>query len=63
MSRKGKTYACLGMAVGYVLFWWGAHPSWLLAAAVAVFFVASAAYVVTRPAPQEPGAGDGQASR
>lgn len=57
VSRKGKTYACLGMAVGYVLFWWGAHPSGRLAAAVAVFFVASAAYVVTRPSPREPGPG------
>lgn len=63
VSRKGKTYACLGMAVGYVLFWWGAHPSWMLAAVVAVFFLASAAYVVTRPAPQAPQAGSGQAPR
>lgn len=23
VSRKGKTYATLGMAVGYALFWWG----------------------------------------
>ncbi|PND35727.1 DUF454 domain-containing protein [Achromobacter pulmonis] len=57
VSAKGKTYACLGMALGYVLFWWGADPSWQLGAAVAVFFVASAAYVLTRPSPR-PSAAD-----
>ena len=51
VSRKGKTYACLGMAAGYGLFWWSAHPSLLLGAGVAVFFLASAAYVLSRPAP------------
>jgi uncharacterized membrane protein YbaN (DUF454 family) len=24
VSRKGKTYACLGMMVGYGIFWWSA---------------------------------------
>lgn len=56
VSAKGKTYACLGMALGYVLFWWGADPSWQLGAAVAVFFLASAAYVLTRPSPRPPAA-------
>ncbi|MGE6917664.1 YbaN family protein [Achromobacter kerstersii] len=52
VSRKGKTYACLGMAVGYAVFWWSAHPSWLLAVGVGLFFLASAAYVLSRPAPK-----------
>ncbi len=52
VSRKGKLYASLGMAVGYGLFWWGAHPSFWLAAGVGLFFLASAAYVLTRPSPQ-----------
>ncbi|MBR8657254.1 YbaN family protein [Achromobacter sp. Marseille-Q0513] len=52
VSRKGKTYATLGMAVGYALFWWGAHPSWALALGVGLFFIASAAYVLSRPSPR-----------
>ncbi|MGE8656969.1 MAG: YbaN family protein [Achromobacter sp.] len=52
VSRKGKLCASLGMAVGYGLFWWGAHPSPLLASGVGLFFLASAAYVLTRPSPQ-----------
>lgn len=52
VSRKGKAYASLGMAVGYGLFWWGAHPSFWLAAIVGLFFLASAAYVLSRPSPQ-----------
>jgi len=52
VSRKGKTYACLGMAVGYAVFWWSARPTWLLAVGVGLFFLASAAYVLSRPAPK-----------
>ncbi|WP_263914753.1 YbaN family protein [Achromobacter sp. 79A6] len=52
VSRKGKLYASLGMAVGYGLFWWGAHPSFWLALGVGVFFLASAAYVLSRPSPK-----------
>ncbi|CAB3874719.1 YbaN family protein [Achromobacter ruhlandii] len=52
VSRKGKLYASLGMAVGYGLFWWGAHPSLLLASGVGLFFLASAAYVLSRPSPR-----------
>ena len=52
VSRNGKLYASLGMAAGYCLFWWGAHPSFWLAAGVGLFFLASAAYVLTRPSPQ-----------
>ena len=52
VSRKGKAYACAGMAAGYLLFFWSAHPSLPLAIGVGVFFLASAAYVVSRPAPK-----------
>lgn len=52
VSRKGKLYASVGMAVGYGLFWWGAHPSLLLASGVGLFFLASAAYVLSRPNPR-----------
>ncbi|SDZ30342.1 hypothetical protein SAMN04487939_1355 [Lysobacter sp. yr284] len=54
ISRKGKRFAGLGMALGFVLFWWGAHPSWKLALCVGLGFAASAAYVLSRPAPRPP---------
>jgi len=58
ISRKGRRMAFAGMAAGYVIFWIGARPSWLLALGVALFFVLGAAYVGTRPLPrQERGAG------
>ncbi|KAB2700843.1 YbaN family protein [Brucella haematophila] len=46
---KAKLYACLGMTFGYGLFWWGAHPGPLLAIAVTIFMLGSAAYVLSRP--------------
>ena len=55
VSRKGKTYASLGMAAGYVLFYWSANPSPLLAIGVGIFFLASAAYVLSRPGPRAEG--------
>lgn len=50
ISRSGKAMACVGMAIGFATFWFGAHPSLPLAAGVAVMFLACAAYVVSRPA-------------
>jgi uncharacterized protein len=44
-----KALALAGMALGYAVFLWSARPDAWLAAAVALFFVASACYVVTRP--------------
>ncbi|HAP26073.1 MAG TPA: DUF454 domain-containing protein [Achromobacter sp.] len=55
VSRKGKTYASLGMAAGYALFYWSANPSPLLAIGVGIFFLASAAYVLSRPGPRAEG--------
>lgn len=52
ISRKGKLFASAGMALGFVLFWWGAHPSWKFATVVGLGFLASAAYVLSRPAPR-----------
>ena len=54
VSRKGKAFAAGGMAFGFVMFCWGAHPSWLLLLGVGAFFIASAAYVLTRPSPRLP---------
>lgn len=54
ISRKGKCYAAVGMSVGYLVFLLCAHPSWQLALAVGVFMAASAAFVLSRPAPRLP---------
>ena len=50
ISRQAKAMACAGMALGFCVFWYSAHPSLPLAAAVAVSLMACAAYVVSRPA-------------
>jgi hypothetical protein len=49
ISTSAKTAACVGMIVGYVVFWFGAHPGPWLAVGGAVFLLASAAYVLSRP--------------
>ena len=46
---KAKVFACIGMAGGYALFWWGHAPSLPLALAVAAVMIASAAFVLSRP--------------
>ncbi|AWH30372.1 MULTISPECIES: YbaN family protein [Stenotrophomonas] len=52
VSRKGKAFASAGMAVGFAVFCWGAHPSWRLLLGVGLFFAVSAGYVLSRPAPR-----------
>ncbi len=54
VSRHGKIAACTGMAMGFGIFWLAVRPGPLLALGVAVFLLASAAYVVSRPAPLRP---------
>jgi len=51
IPRRAKFLACAGMAGGFAGFMLLAAPGPLLAAAVAAFMLAAAAYVVTRPAP------------
>ena len=46
---KAKVLACLGMTVGYGVFLYSAKPGLLLATAVAMLMIGSAAYVVSRP--------------
>ncbi|MBO9708791.1 MAG: YbaN family protein [Caulobacter sp.] len=53
IPRTGKIMACVGMAAGLSLFWWGAHPRWPLLLLVGGIIGACAAYVVTRPAPSK----------
>jgi uncharacterized protein len=51
ISVPAKCMACLGMSVGVLLFYVGAHPSIWLSVGVAAVMLASAAYVVSRPHP------------
>lgn len=53
ISREGKRLACLGMALGYVLFWWSVRPTPWLALAATLPFVVGAAYVLSRPGPRD----------
>lgn len=50
IPRSGKAMACVGMTIGFGVFWYSADPSLPLAAGVAAVFLACAAYVVSRPA-------------
>ena len=49
IRRRAKYMAFAGMTAGYLLFWWGTGPELWLALIVAIFMVACAAYVATRP--------------
>jgi uncharacterized membrane protein YbaN (DUF454 family) len=51
IPRKGKIAACCGIALGFVLFVIGAHPSWKLWLPVAALMAGCAIYIVTRPSP------------
>ena len=53
VPRHAKIAACIGMTIGFALFWIGAHPSFWLAAPAAAPMLASALYVVTRPSPRD----------
>jgi uncharacterized membrane protein YbaN (DUF454 family) len=50
IPRSAKAMACVGMTIGFVVFWYSVEPSLPLAAGVAAMFLACAAYVVSRPA-------------
>ncbi|MFG3593936.1 YbaN family protein [Bradyrhizobium sp. RDI18] len=50
IPRSAKAMACVGMTIGFLVFWYSVNPSLPLAIAVAVMFLACAIYVVSRPA-------------
>lgn len=50
IPRPAKLMACVGMTFGFTVFCYAVDPSMPLALAVAVGFLACAAYVVSRPA-------------
>ncbi|WP_029073841.1 YbaN family protein [Kaistia adipata] len=49
IPRRAKWMACIGILLGYVLFWVSAAPSVLLAVVVALAMLACALWIVTRP--------------
>lgn len=49
ISRRNKTYAAIGMVLGFAVFWITAHPGIWLLLGVSAFFMACAAYVLSRP--------------
>nr|WP_316626836.1 YbaN family protein [uncultured Brevundimonas sp.] len=49
--RRAKIAACLGMALGYGLFWLAVRPGLWLGLAVAVVMAACAIFVASRPSP------------
>ena len=53
IPKRGKRAACIGMTVGYGIFWLVARPDPLLAVGVAVALLASAAWIISRPLPRE----------
>lgn len=52
IPRRAKRAACIGIAIGYALFWIGARPGWGLGLAVAAIMAGCAAWIVTRPPPK-----------
>ena len=53
IPRKAKALACIGMALGFALFWWSSRPSLPLAAGLAAVMIAVAAFVLSRPSAAE----------
>lgn len=52
MSPRAKAFACGGIALGFAMFWYFAHPSLLLWLIVASAMGACALYLLTRPSPR-----------
>jgi uncharacterized membrane protein YbaN (DUF454 family) len=50
IPRSAKIMACVGMTIGFVVFWFSVDPSLPLGAGVAIMFLGCAAYVMSRPA-------------
>ncbi|HEX7871727.1 MAG TPA: YbaN family protein [Sphingobium sp.] len=51
IGPRAKAMACTGIAVGYGLFCWSAHPRPLLALIVSAAMAGCALYILTRPLP------------
>ena len=53
ISPQAKFMACVGMSIGFALFYAGAHPGLWLGVSVAAVMLASAIYVLSRPHPAD----------
>jgi len=53
IPRAGKRAACIGITIGYALFWVGAKPGWSMALLVAAMMVACTTWIVSRPLPKD----------
>ncbi|KKC35414.1 membrane protein [Devosia epidermidihirudinis] len=51
ISRRAKIMACLGITLGFVLFWIGARPGLWLWLGVLAVMLACAWFIVSRPEP------------
>lgn len=49
IPRRAKWMACIGILLGYVVFWISASPGLLLAVVVGLGMLACALWIVTRP--------------
>lgn len=52
IGMRAKAAACTGIAIGFVLFWVGARPGFVLWSIVAVAMAGCAAYILSRPRPR-----------
>lgn len=51
VPRRAKIFACLGMSVGFVLFWLHVKPHWGISVGVALFLSFWAIWIIRRPEP------------
>lgn len=52
VPRHAKIAACIGMSVGYALFWSRVRPGWMLSLATAAFLLFWAIWIIRRPEPK-----------
>lgn len=51
VPRNAKIMACIGMSIGYGLFWWHVRPGWIVSLAVAAFMLFWMVWILRRPVP------------
>ncbi len=59
VPRAAKVFTCLGMTLGFAVFWLTVRPSLLVSGMVGAGLTLCAAYVVSRPAPPSGAQPDG----
>src|SRR3546814_2831101 len=52
VPRNAKIMACIGMCIGYFVFLLHAQPNWILSAAIGLFTLLWAVWIVRRPDPR-----------